>query len=114
MQKKNVIVYLLIFDLDQNDVELLVSLLRNLGKVICVYCIMLEEDLEEILKVSNWDLLLVWDLEQEFSVDDVFVMIWWLDKDILFILLIQEENWECIVVMFKVGVQDMVFFEYID
>ena len=75
MQKKNATVHLLILDPSQNDAESMVSLLRNSGKATRAHRITSEEDLEEALKTSNWDLLLARDLEQEFGADDALAMV---------------------------------------
>ena len=75
MQKQNATVHLLILDPSQNDAESLISLLRNAGKATRAHRITSEEDLEEALKNSNWDLLLARDIEQEFAADDALAMI---------------------------------------
>ena len=90
MQKKNTTVHLLILDPSQNDAESMVSLLRNSGKATRAHRITSEEDLEEALKTSNWDLLLARDLEQEFGADDALAMVKRMDKDIPFVLLTEE------------------------
>src|SRR5690554_1625735 len=87
MQKKTATVHLLILDPSQNDAESMVSLLRNSGKATRAHRITSEEDLEDALKNSNWDLFLARDLEQEFGPDDALATIKRMDKDIPFVLL---------------------------
>ena len=114
MQKKNATVHLLILDPDQNDAETMVSLLRNSGKATRAHRITSEEDLEEALKSSNWDLLLARDLEQEFGADDALAMVKRMDKDIPFILLTKEPSREREVGIMRAGAQDAVPFDYTD
>ncbi|WP_303290569.1 EAL domain-containing protein [Marinobacter sp. SS5-14b] len=114
MQKKNATVHLLILDPDQNDAETMVSLLRNSGKATRAHRITSEEDLEETLKASNWDLLLARDLEQEFGADDALAMVKRMDKDIPFILLTKEPNREREVGIMRAGAQDAIPFDYTD
>ncbi|BEH15394.1 MULTISPECIES: EAL domain-containing response regulator [Marinobacter] len=114
MQKKNATVHLLILDPSQNDAESMVSLLRNSGKATRAHRITSEEDLEEALKTSNWDLLLARDLEQEFGPDDALAMVKRMDKDIPFVLLTEEVSRERTVNIIRAGGQDAVPFEYKD
>src|SRR5690554_132313 len=114
MQKKNATVHLLILDPSQNDAESMVSLLRNSGKATRAHRITSEEDLEEALKTSNWDLLLARDLEQEFGPDDALAMVKRMDKDIPFVLLTEEVSRERTVNIIRAGAQDAVPFEYKD
>ncbi|WBU40186.1 MULTISPECIES: EAL domain-containing response regulator [Marinobacter] len=114
MQKKNATVHLLILDPSQNDAESMVSLLRNSGKATRAHRITSEEDLEEALKTSNWDLLLARDLEQEFGPDDALAMVKRMDKDIPFVLLTEEVSRERTVNIIRAGGQDVVPFEYKD
>ena len=114
MQKKNATVHLLILDPSQNDAESMVSLLRNSGKATRAHRITSEEDLEEALKTSNWDLLLARDLDQEFGPDDALAMVKRMDKDIPFILLTEEVSRERTVNIIRAGGQDVVPFEYKD
>lgn len=114
MQKKNATVHLLILDPSQNDAESLVSLLRNSGKATRAHRITSEEDLEEVLKTGNWDLLLARDGDDEFTADEALATIRRMDKDIPFILLTSEENRERTVGMMKAGAQDTVPAEYSD
>lgn len=114
MQKKNATVHLLILDPSQNDAESMVSLLRNSGKATRAHRITSEEDLEEALKTSNWDLLLARDLEQEFGPDDALTMVKRMDKDIPFVLLTEEVSRERTVNIIRAGGQDVVPFEYKD
>lgn len=114
MQKKNATVHLLILDPSQNDAETMVSLLRNSGRATRAHRITSEEDLEEALKSSNWDLLLARDLEQEFGADDALALVKRMDKDIPFILLTEERNREREVGILRAGAQDAIPFEYTD
>lgn len=114
MQKKNATVHLLILDPSQNDAESLVNLLRNSGKATRAHRITSEEDLEEVLKTGNWDLLLARDGDDEFTADEALATIRRMDKDIPFILLTSEENRERTVGMMKAGAQDTVPAEYSD
>ncbi|GGC58186.1 EAL domain-containing response regulator [Marinobacter halophilus] len=114
MQKKNATVHLLILDPSQNDAESMISLLRNSGKATRAHRITSEEDLEEALKTSNWDLLLAKDLEQDFGADDALAMVKRMDKDIPFILLAEEPSRERTVSIIRAGGQDVVPFEYKD
>ena len=114
MQKKNTTVHLLILDPSQNDAESMVSLLRNSGKATRAHRITSEEDLEEALKTSNWDLLLARDLEQEFGADDALAMVKRMDKDIPFVLLTEEYSRERTVNIIRAGAQDAVPFQYTD
>ncbi|MCK7546867.1 EAL domain-containing protein [Marinobacter koreensis] len=114
MQKKNATVHLLILDPSQNDAESLVSLLRNSGKATRAHRITSEEDLEEVLKTGNWDLLLARDSDDEFTADEALATIRRMDKDIPFILLTSEESPERTVGMMKAGAQDTVPAEYSD
>jgi len=114
MQKKNATVHLLILDPSQNDAESMVSLLRNSGKATRAHRITSEEDLEEALKTSNWDLLLARDLEQEFGADDALAMVKRMDKDIPFVLLTEEYSRERTVNIIRAGAQDAVPFQYTD
>lgn len=92
----------------------MVSLLRNSGKATRAHRITSEEDLEEALKTSNWDLLLARDLEQEFGPDDALAMVKRMDKDIPFVLLTEEVSRERTVNIIRAGGQDVVPFEYKD
>ena len=112
--EKNATVHLLILDPSQNDAESMVSLLRNSGKATRAHRITSEEDLEEALKTSNWDLLLARDLEQEFGPDDALAMVKRMDKDIPFVLLTEEVSRERTVNIIRAGGQDAVPFEYKD
>lgn len=114
MQKKNSTVHLLILDPSQNDAETLISLLRNSGKATRAHRITSEEDFEEALKASNWDLLLARDLEQEFTPDDVLATLKRLDKDIPFILLSDGHSRERSVNILRAGAQDAIPFEHTD
>ncbi len=114
MQKKNATVHLLILDPSQNDAESMISLLRNSGKATRAHRITSEEDLEDALKSSNWDLLLARDLEQDFGPDDALAMVKRMDKDIPFILLTEEPSRERTVNIIRAGGQDVVPFEYKD
>ena len=114
MQKKTATVHLLILDPSQNDAESMVSLLRNSGKATRAHRITSEEDLEDALKNSNWDLFLARDLEQEFGPDDALATIKRMDKDIPFVLLTEEYDRERTVNIIRAGAQDAVPFEYKD
>lgn len=114
MQKKNATVHLLILDPSQNDAESMISLLRNSGKATRAHRITSEEDLEDALKTSNWDLLLARDLEQDFGADDALAMVKRMDKDIPFVLLTEEPSRERTVSVIRAGGQDVVPFEYKD
>lgn len=114
MQKNNTTVHLLILDPSQNDAESVVSLLRNAGRATRAHRITSEEDLEEALKTSTWDLLLARDVEQEFGPDDALAMIKRMDKDIPFIVLTEEVDRERSVAMIRAGAQDSLPFEYSD
>lgn len=114
MQKQNATVHLLILDPSQNDAESLISLLRNAGKATRAHRITSEEDLEEALKNSNWDLLLARDIEQEFAADDALAMIRRLDKDIPCLFLTEEESRERTVAVMKAGAQGTVQFDHND
>ncbi|MBD3641470.1 MAG: EAL domain-containing protein [Marinobacter sp.] len=114
MQKKNATVHLLILDPSQNDAESLVSLLRNSGKATRAHRITSEEDLEEVLKTGNWDLLLARDIDDEFGANEALAMVRRMDKDIPFILLMPEESRERKVGIMKAGAQDAVPFDYTD
>ncbi|MEH6559973.1 MAG: EAL domain-containing protein [Marinobacter sp.] len=114
MQKQNATVHLLILDPSQNDAESLVSLLRNAGKATRAHRITSEEDLEEALKNSNWDLLLARDTEQEFVADDALAMIRRMDKDIPCLFLTEEESRERTVAVMKAGAQGTVRFDHHD
>jgi diguanylate cyclase (GGDEF)-like protein/PAS domain S-box-containing protein len=89
----------------------MVSLLRNSGKATRAHRITSEEDLEEALKTSNWDLLLARDLEQEFGPDDALATIKRMDKDIPFVLLTEAHDRDRTVAMLKAGAQDAVPFD---
>ncbi|PCM45138.1 EAL domain-containing protein [Marinobacter sp. ANT_B65] len=108
MQKQNATVHLLILDPSQNDAESLVSLLRNAGRATRAHRITSEEDLEEALKNSNWDLLLARDVEQEFSADSALAMIRRMDKDIPCLFLTEQESRERTVAVMKAGGQGTV------
>lgn len=108
MQKKNTTVHLLILDPSQNDAEVLVSLLRNSGRATRAHRITSEEDLEEVLRTSNWDLLLARDTEQEVSPDAALNVIKRLDKDIPFILLTPEFDRDRAVDIMKRGGQAVI------
>jgi diguanylate cyclase (GGDEF)-like protein len=109
MQKKNTTVHLLILDPSQNDAEVLVSLLRNSGRATRAHRITSEEDLEEVLRSSNWDLLLARDIEeQEVSPNAALNVIKRLDKDIPFILLTPEFDRERAVEIMKKGGQAVI------
>ncbi|WP_029652778.1 EAL domain-containing response regulator [Marinobacter daepoensis] len=114
MQKKNATIHLLILDPSQNDAESMVSLLRNSGKATRAHRITSEEDLEEALKTSNWDLLLARDIDQEFGPDEALGMVRRMDKDIPFILLTEEYSRERTVNITRSGAQDAVPFQYTD
>ncbi|MCG2580637.1 MAG: GGDEF domain-containing response regulator [Marinobacter sp.] len=114
MQKKNATVHLLILDPSQNDAESLISLLRNSGKATRAHRITSEEDLEEALKNSSWDLILARDIDQEFRADDALAMIRRMDKDIPFVLLTGEYDRDRTVSMMRAGAQDTVPFDYTD
>ncbi|WP_166264201.1 EAL domain-containing response regulator [Marinobacter caseinilyticus] len=114
MQKKNATVHLLILDPSQNDAETLISLLRNAGHATRAHRVTSQEDLEEAIKTSNWDLLLARDVEQEFKPEDALGMIRRLDKDIPFILLTEDFGRDRTVAFMKAGAQDTVPFGYSD
>ncbi|MDY6815118.1 MAG: EAL domain-containing protein [Pseudomonadota bacterium] len=114
MQKKNATVHLLILDPSQNDAESLLSLLRNSGKATRAHRITSEEDLEEVLKTGNWDLLLARDVDDEFGADEALAMVRRMDKDIPFILLMAGESRERKVGIMRAGAQDAVPFDYTD
>lgn len=114
MQKQNATVHLLILDPSQNDAESLISLLRNAGKATRAHRITSEEDLEETLKNSNWDLLLARDIEQDFTADNALAMIKRMDKDIPCLFLTAEESRERTVAVMKAGAQGTVQFEHSD
>ncbi|WP_148863491.1 EAL domain-containing response regulator [Marinobacter fonticola] len=115
MQKKNTTVHLLILDPSQNDAEVLVSLLRNSGRATRAHRVTSEEDLEEALRTSHWDLMLARDLDdQAVSPDAALALIKRLDKDIPFILLTTEFNRERSVQVMKAGAQATVPGDYND
>lgn len=114
MQKKTATVHLLILDPSQNDAESMISLLRNSGKATRAHRITSEEDLEDALKTSNWDLLLARDLEQNFGADDALAMVKRMDKDIPFVLLTEAPSRERTVNVIRAGGQDVVPFEHKD
>lgn len=114
MQKKTATVHLLILDPSQNDAESMISLLRNSGKATRAHRITSEEDLEDALKTSNWDLLLARDLEQDFGADDALAMVKRMDKDIPFVLLTEAPSRERTVNVIRAGGQDVVPFEHKD
>ena len=115
MQKHNTTVHLLILDPSQNDAESVVSLLRNAGRATRAHRITSEEDLEEALKTSTWDLFLARDMdEQEFGPDDALATIKRMDKDIPFILLTEQADRKRTVDIMKAGAQDALPFEYSD
>ena len=87
MQKKNATVHLLILDPSQNDAETLVSLMRNSGHATRAHRVTSEEDLEESLKTSSWDLLLARDIEQDVTPDAALATVRRMDKDIPVVLL---------------------------
>ena len=111
MQKNSTTVHLLILDPSQNDAESVVSLLRNAGRATRAHRITSEEDLEEALKTSTWDLLLARDTEQEFSPDDALAIVKRMDKDIPFILLTETADHDRTVNIIRTGGQDAVPFE---
>ncbi|ROU02030.1 GGDEF domain-containing response regulator [Marinobacter sp. R17] len=108
MQKKNTTVHLLILDPSQNDAETLVSLLRNSGRATRAHRVTSEEDLEEALRTSNWDLMLARDLDQEVSPDAALSLIKRLDKDIPFILITPEFNTDRAIQVMKLGAKAAV------
>ncbi len=114
MQKNKTTVHLLILDPSQNDAESVVSLLRNAGRATRAHRITSEEDLEEALKTSTWDLLLARDIDQEFGPDNALAMIKRMDKDIPFILLTETFDRERTVGIIRAGAQDALPFEYSD
>lgn len=114
MQKKNSTVHVLILDPDQNDAETLVSLLRNSGRATRAHRITSEEDLEETLKTSTWDLLLARDIEQEVSPDAALAMIKRMDKDLPFILLTDSFDRDRTVQVMRSGAQATVQAEHTD
>ncbi|XKH01476.1 EAL domain-containing protein [Marinobacter nauticus] len=114
MHKNNTTVHLLILDPSQNDAESVVSLLRNAGRATRAHRITSEEDLEEALKTSTWDLVLARDLEQEFGPDDVLAIIKRMDKDIPFILLTEAFDHDRTVAIMRAGAQDALPFEHTD
>jgi len=114
MHKNNTTVHLLILDPSQNDAESVVSLLRNAGRATRAHRITSEEDLEEALKTSTWDLVLARDLEQEFGPDDVLAIIKRMDKDIPFILLTEAFDHDRTVGIMRAGAQDALPFEHTD
>lgn len=114
MRKNNATVHLLILDSDQNDAESLVSLLRNAGRATRAHRVTSQEDLEEALKNSNWDLLLARDVDQELKADDALAMIRRIDKDIPCLFLTEEESRERTVAVMKAGAQGTVQFDHND
>ncbi|NWN91260.1 EAL domain-containing protein [Marinobacter adhaerens] len=110
MQKQNDTIHLLILDPSQNDAQSLISLLRNAGHATRTHRITSEEDLEEVLKTSNWDLLLARDVEQEFTADSALAMLRRMDKDIPCLFLTNEDNPERTVTVMKAGAQGAVSF----
>ncbi|WP_404363952.1 EAL domain-containing protein [Marinobacter sp.] len=114
MQKKSATVQLLILDPSQNDAETLISLLRNAGRATRAHRVTSEEDLEEAIKSSSWDLMLARDVEQEVSPEHALATIRRMDKDIPFILLTGEPDRERTVSYMKSGAQDTVPAEQTD
>jgi diguanylate cyclase (GGDEF)-like protein/PAS domain S-box-containing protein len=114
MQKNKTTVHLLILDPSQNDAESVVSLLRNAGRATRAHRITSEEDLEEALKTSTWDLLLARDVDQEFGPDNALTMIKRMDKDIPVILLTETYDRERTVGIIRAGAQDALPYEYSD
>ncbi|MAA66039.1 MAG: diguanylate cyclase [Alteromonadaceae bacterium] len=114
MQKKNTTVHLLILDPSQNDAEVLVSLLRNSGRAARAHRVTSEEDLEEALRTSNWDLMLARDIEQDVSPDSALNLIKRLDKDIPVILLTPDFDRERTVAVMKMGAKATVPADYSD
>ncbi|MGO1232344.1 MAG: EAL domain-containing protein [Marinobacter sp.] len=114
MQKNKTTVHLLILDPSQNDAESVVSLLRNAGRATRAHRITSEEDLEEALKTSTWDLLLARDVDQEFGPDNALAMIKRMDKDIPVILLTETYDRERTVGIVRAGAQDALPYEYSD
>ncbi|MGM0951999.1 MAG: EAL domain-containing protein [Pseudomonadota bacterium] len=114
MQKNKTTVHLLILDPSQNDAESVVSLLRNAGRATRAHRITSEEDLEEALKTSTWDLLLARDVDQEFGPDNALAMIKRMDKDIPVILLTETYDRERTVGIIRAGAQDALPYEYSD
>jgi len=114
MQKNKTTVHLLILDPSQNDAESVVSLLRNAGRATRAHRITSEEDLEEALKTSTWDLLLARDVDQEFGPDNALAMIKRMDKDIPVILLTDTYDRERTVGIVRAGAQDALPYEYSD
>jgi len=114
MQKNKTTLHLLILDPSQNDAESVVSLLRNAGRATRAHRITSEEDLEEALKTSTWDLLLARDVDQEFGPDNALAMIKRMDKDIPVILLTDTYDRERTVGIVRAGAQDALPYEYSD
>lgn len=114
MQKNKTTVHLLLLDPSQNDAESVVSLLRNAGRATRAHRITSEEDLEEALKTSTWDLLLARDVDQEFGPDNALAMIKRMDKDIPVILLTETYDRERTVGIIRAGAQDALPYEYSD
>jgi diguanylate cyclase (GGDEF)-like protein/PAS domain S-box-containing protein len=108
MQKKASTVHMLILDPSLNDAENLISLLRNSGRATRAHRITSEEDLEEVLKNGNWDIMLARDVEQECPVDAALDMLRRLGKDIPFILLTEDYSAARATAVLKAGGQDTV------
>ncbi|MFW5824264.1 MAG: EAL domain-containing protein [Marinobacter sp.] len=106
MQKQKSTVHLLIMDPSQNDAETLVSLLRNSGRATRAHRVTSEEDLDEAIRTSQWDLFLARDCRNDFIPDDALATIRRLDKDIPFILLTESEDRERMLAIMKAGAQD--------
>lgn len=106
MQKQKSTVHLLIMDPSQNDAETLVSLLRNSGRATRAHRVTSEEDLDEAIRTSQWDLFLARESQADFLPDDALATIRRLDKDIPFILLTESDDRERSLAILKAGAQD--------
>ncbi|OZG71538.1 diguanylate cyclase [Hahella sp. CCB-MM4] len=108
MQKKNQTVHLLLLDSSQNDAEKVVSLMRNAGKATRAHRVTSIEDLEESLNEQVWDLFISREADGELTYANCLEFIKQQEKDIPFIVLMENYDEESAIGALKQGARDVL------
>lgn len=98
---------LLILEESQNEAERLVSLFRNAGHATRAHRITQPTDLDEALKQS-WDLFIAASNCDELSQEDALLMLQKTDRNMSFIMLLEDNDSERITEALELGAQDAV------
>ncbi|WP_020407560.1 EAL domain-containing response regulator [Hahella ganghwensis] len=108
MQKKNQTVHLLLLDSSQNDAEKVVSLMRNAGKATRAHRVTSLEDLDESLAEQVWDLFISRESDGEVTYAACLEQIKQQEKDIPFIVLLENFDEETAIGALKQGARDVL------